>query len=190
MHDTQNKFSGRTIGLHWIIAVGMITMLIIGLIMHNMADTTSLKWDLYHIHKSLGVVIFPFAVYRIFWRIRNGFPQSVGNYTAWKHILAKVIHYILIIGTVLMPISGMMMSGAGGFGIPLFFFEIVPSNFVDNKAIAYNATLVESGYFIHEIGSKLIITGVLLHIAGAVKHHVIDKDGTIWRMLGRSLDDT
>ena len=185
-HDTYEKFSLLTVRLHWLIAISIIVMLTIGVIMTKM-DNSPFKFQLYGIHKSLGALILPFALWRIVWRMRNGFPQPVGGHAGWEHRLAKVIHYVLIIGTVLMPISGMVMSAAGGNGISIFGLDLIASNYVDGKAEPINEMAAGIGHFLHEIGGKMLLVGVVLHVAGALKHHIIDKDGTLVRMLGRRL---
>lgn len=182
--DTKEKLSGMTITLHWVMAITMISLLAVGIIMHEM-DNSAFKFDLYHVHKSFGVVLFPIAIWRIVWRYKNGFPEPVGHYSNLEHILAKLMHYVLLIGTVLMPMSGMMMSGAGGHGIPVFFFELVSSNYVDGAAVAFNSGAAKLGKEIHEIAANLLLLAIALHVVGAIKHHLIDKDATIKRMLGK-----
>ena len=186
MNDTKEKFSIRTISLHWIVALGVLTALGLGLYVEDMKDSDFKFW-LYGIHKSIGVLVFPFALYRIFWRTKNGFPIPVGVYSKIEHILAKIVHYVLIIATILLPISGMMMSGLGGYGIPLFGLELVAPNFVDGKAIALNGTLAGIGHEIHEYAGDALLVALGLHFLGALKHHIIDKDGTLRRMLGKSV---
>lgn len=87
-----------------------------------------------------------------------------------------------------MPISGMMMSGFGGHGIFIFGFELVAMNPVPanpNEVIATNAQLAGIGHEMHGFIGEVLIFAIVLHVVGAVKHHVIDKDNTLRRMLGR-----
>ena len=74
-----------------------------------------------------------------------------------------------------------MMSVGAGFGLSVFGFEV----FARGEKIEL---LNQVGHIIHGVGGKLLIAFVLLHIAGAVKHQLIEKDGTISRMLGRKID--
>lgn len=186
--DTYHKLSKQTLFLHWVVAIGMIGLLAVGI---YMAETKS--YFLYDWHKSFGVLILFFVVWRILWRMKNGWLQPVSEYSAAEVTLSKVVHWVLIIGTLMMPISGMMMSGLGGHGIPLFGLEILSENPDPNnpgKVLAINETLAGAGKAMHGLGGNLIIGAIVLHIAGALKHHFVDKDGTLKRMKGADLSKT
>jgi cytochrome b561 len=182
MRDAPEKFSRLTIALHWLVGLTIIAMVAVGLYM-----TDNDAYNLYPIHKSTGILLFTVVLIRVIWRVINGWPTPVSRYQAWEHNLAKVVHWVLIIGTVLMPISGMMMSGAGGHGLNIYGLELLavnhdPAN--PGDVIALNGGAAELGHETHEIVGKIMIGAILLHIAGALKHHFIDKDGTLRRMLG------
>jgi cytochrome b561 len=86
-----------------------------------------------------------------------------------------------------MPISGFMLTAMGGHGVPFFGGELIarnpdPAN--PQEVVALNATLAEVGHALHGWGGYLIIGAVVLHVVGALKHHLIDRDGTLRRMLG------
>jgi len=179
--DTQTKLSKQTVFLHWTVAIGLIVLLLSGIIM----DEFDL-YSLYDWHKSFGVAILAFVVWRILWRMREGWPQH--NYSLIEIKLAKIIHWTLIAGTVLMPISGVMMSGFGGYGVPLFGWELIarnpdPAN--PSEVLPISEFLSEVGDELHDLGKSIILFALALHILGALKHHVIDKDNTLKRMLGK-----
>lgn len=183
--DTQAQLSKQTVFLHWIVAIGVIALLAVGQYMHSFK-----VYELYPIHKSFGVLIVFFVLWRIYWRTKNGWLQPVRQYKPAEITLAKIVHWLLIIGTILMPVSGMMMSGMGGHGIPLFGLELLPRNpdpMDPSKVIPLNETLAGIGKAMHGLGGKLMMAAVLLHIAGALKHHLIDKDFTLKRMLGKEV---
>jgi cytochrome b561 len=139
---------------------------------------------LYPLHKSVGVIVFIFAMLRIFIRIKEGWPQAIGNAPTAQLFMAKLVHWGLITLTALYPASGMMMSGGGGHGISVFGFEILASNYdeVTHKAVALNETIASIGHTLHEALMGVLIFLIVVHVAGAVKHHIIDKDETITRM--------
>lgn len=167
--------------LHWLVAIFMIGLLAVGTYMEKNG-----VYDLYPIHKSMGVIAFVFILVRVVWRMKKGWPTPVSVYHKHEQMLSKIVHWVLIIGTLLMPISGMMMSGFGGHGISVFGLEIVPS--IDKtQTSALNINLAQLGHNIHGILGKVLILAVILHIAGAWKHHLIDKDNTLRRMLGLKL---
>lgn len=177
MRDTHEKFTWPTVGLHWIIAIAMIAMLVYGLYLEEMPRSPE-KGELISLHKSFGVMIFVFAIARVYWRFLNKFPRPISDLTNWQEILAKVTHWVLIIGTLLMPISGVIMSIGGGHPVGIFGLELIAGTGEKNE------TLSEIGKAGHGLGGKLLILFVLFHFIGAIKHQFFDKDGTISRMFG------
>lgn len=183
--DTHSKLSPNTLALHWIVAIMMIALLTTGLYMETTETLALYPW-----HKSFGVLIILFVVLRVLWRIKNGWLSPVSNYTKVEKILSKVVHYLLIIGTVLMPLSGFMMSAMGGHGVAFFGIELFarnPDPINPREVIALNAGIAKFAHTLHGLGGNILIAGVVLHIAGAFKHHVMDKDGTLRRMLGAEI---
>ncbi|WDE05857.1 cytochrome b [Thalassomonas viridans] len=173
------KLSPTTKVFHMLVAFGMISIFALGI---YMAETET--FSLYPLHKSLGVLILGFALLRAMVRLREGWPKPLGQATKPQLLAAKAVHWGLIISTLLFPISGMMMSGAGGHGVFLFGLEVIAHNAdpVSGKAIPLNENLAAIGHEIHELLVPVLISLLVLHIAGAIKHHVIDKDATLTRM--------
>lgn len=183
MRDTKEKLSTLTIALHWIVGLTVITLAIIGVYMSE-----NEAFELYPIHKSIGVLIFAVIIARVYWRFVNGWLEPASDYKAIEHNLAKIVHWVLIIAIIVMPISGFIMSGAGGFGVPLFGLEIVAAQFdpITQEAIPHNAQLAGFMAEVHKIAGWTMIVAITLHFAGAMKHHFIDKDSTLRRMLGKN----
>lgn len=180
--DQLFRFSRITVGLHWIIAITMMALLGVGLYM-----VENEVWHLYHLHKSIGILIFPVVLLRVLWRLKTGWPVALTAQVKWQQTIAQVAHYILLIITVLMPISGMIFSAASGHGFGIFSWEIWPSNpslskpgEVDVRSVFWS----ELGHDGHELLGNLLLLVLLLHVLGALKHHLIDKDGVLKRMLG------
>ncbi len=173
--DSKQQLSLPTIILHWLIAVVFIYLLITEMSQPNL-------------HKSLGSIVLIFVLIRIIWRLQNGWLQPVCRYKKREHQLAKATHWILIIGTLLLPITGLFISIAGGHGLSIFGLNVVAEN-IDpintHNRLALNQSLANVGNFSHKILANIMVITVLLHIAGALKHHFIDRDKTLSRMLGK-----
>lgn len=183
MKDTQEKLSHTTIALHWLVGLGIIGLIAVGIYMEQ-----TKTFSLYPLHKSMGIIILGFIVARIIWRMINGWPKPVGEAQSWENTLGTVIHWVLIIGTLLFPVSGMMMSGAGGHGLAVFGLELLPANIVDGEFVPLNGELAGMAHNVHGILGNVMIIAVILHVAGALKHHFIKHDRTLVRMLGKSTD--
>ena len=183
MKETKDKLSSMAIHLHWIVAVTIITLMSVGIYMSE-----NEAFALYGVHKSVGVLIFLFIMIRVVWRLKQGWPEPVRQYEPMEQALSKVVHYVLLIGTVLMPISGFIMSAAGGYGVSVFGLELFaanPSPVNPGEMVPLNAGAAETGHVLHSLVGYVMLVAIFLHIAGALKHHLIDKDRTLHRMLGR-----
>lgn len=166
---------------HWTVALLMIGLLGAGLYMEQ-----NNVYSLYPIHKSLGILALLIILPRVVNRMIKGWPEPVDNSDYAKHeiMLSKVIHWVLIIGTVLMPISGMMMSGAGGHGLDVFGLQLLAENTnAAGQAVPLNEQAASIGHQIHGLLGKILIACIALHVIGAFKHHLIDKDDTLKRMI-------
>ena len=185
MPDTKNQLSFISISLHWLIAIGIIVMLAVGIYME---ETEALA--LYPIHKSIGVILLIFILFRVYWRIKNGWLQALSDYDPKEIRIAHIVQTLLLIGTVMMPLSGVMMSGGGGYGVHVFGVELIAKNPDPNnteKVIAINPNAANIGHIVHGFGGNILIFAILLHILGAVKQKILYKDGAWARITGKKV---
>lgn len=185
MSSSMSRLSRVTIGFHWVVAIAMISLVAAGFIMKYLE-----VWFLYPIHKSIGVLALLVVVPRVLWRLKEGWPSPASSYQRHEQLLSKCVHWILIVATVAMPLSGMLLSAASGHGFGVFQVPIFPANHSpENPAevVALSETGYAIGAVIHQWLGIILAASVVLHIVGALKHHVVDKDGTLRRMLGRSI---
>lgn len=173
----------RTLLLHWSVAVIMIAMITVGLYMSN-TDA----YALYPIHKSIGILALVLIALRVIWRIKDGWLPPVRALKKIEYGMARTVHWLLLIATLLMPLSGMLMSGAGGRGLAVFGFELMATNpdpANTGKVIALNPFLASTAHEVHELVGFALIGLIALHIFAALKHHFFDKDRTLLRMFGK-----
>jgi cytochrome b561 len=179
---SQNTLSRPEIALHWIVGLGMIAVVAVGLYMTRAQD-----YALYGMHKSAGIALFAIIVLRVVLRLFKGFPTPVSKGARWEHGLAHVIHWVLLLATIAMPLSGMFDSYGAGRGLNLFGLELIAANIGENgRPEAISAALSTLGESVHGMGANILIAAIVLHIAGAFKHHIIDRDDTLRRMAGRA----
>lgn len=166
--------------LHWSVAIFMLGMLPLGIIMKYT------EWyALYPLHKSLGVLGLLIILPRVIWRLKEGWPAPVNTRVMWEQRLAKAAHWLLLLGTLLMPITGLMLSGGGGHGVDIFGLPLIPANHSlinPDEAIPDNQTVASLGYALHQWLGFAMVALVVLHIVGALKHHLVYKDDTLKRM--------
>ena len=165
---------------HWIIALGMIVMLAFGLYLEEFVPRGPEKGFLIGKHKALGVMILLFGVWRVGYRLVRGFLEDAAPMPKWQSITAKLVHWVLLISVIAMPMSGILGSYFGGRDVDVFGL------FTTASAGEPVKTTSEMFMGMHGVFAKLTLVSLVLHILGALKHHVVDKDSTLKRMLGRA----
>lgn len=171
-----NNLSKPTILLHWLTGLTFILVLCLGLYMAELPKGPD-KWEIMAVHKSLGAILFVIAIARLAWRFKEGSITSLAQVSRIQSIAATAVHHLLLLATISMPLSGILMSIGGGRGIDVFGLSVIAAG----EKIAWLGSI---GHNVHVYSVNVLIVLLLLHIAGAVKHQVMDKDGTISRMLG------
>ena len=157
----------------------------IGLVALGLYMSETEAYGLYLIHKSIGTILIAVILIRAIIRLRKGWPANVSKGKAWEHALARVVHWVLIVTTLVVPVSGMIDSVMIGRGLGIFGLELIADNMDANgEPIAINKSVGEFAGWLHGAFGWILIGALVLHIAGALKHHLIDRDGTLRRMLG------
>ena len=162
---------------HWSIALLILGLLAVGFYMVGM-EPAPFKYKIYGWHKALGITVIALAVLRIIWTLRTQKPKPLSTHKNWEKGLSKTIHIVLYLAMIGMPMSGWIMSSAGGYPVSFFGLFEVPSIVEKNKELGALANQI------HEILGYVLIVCAGLHVVGALKHHVIDKDETLRRMGG------
>jgi cytochrome b561 len=175
LKNTTTSYGSMSKGLHWIMAVLIIGLLIVGIVMNRM-DPSPDKWELYGLHKAFGVIAFTLILIRIAWKSVNPDPELPLTTPKWQQYASKINILSLYALMVLMPFSGMGMSLLGGH--PINFFGLFTIEALSEKnpigGIAHEA---------HWILGYIMIGLLILHVAAALQHHFIHKDNVLRRML-------
>ena len=171
----KTRYDNVHITLHWVIALLIVFNFALGL---YMADLPLSPHKLQRIswHKWAGVTIFLLVALRLFWRATHEVPPPVAGMPRWQHIASVATHHTLYLLMVAAPVSGWLMSSAYGF--QTVWFGLVPLPDLLDKSKEVADVLKE----VHEMLNWGMAMLVLLHLAAAVKHHFIDKDGLLFRM--------
>lgn len=174
--NTERRYGGIAKSLHWLIAVLVLALTGVGLYMVRM-DLSPAMFTLFFWHKAVGITVLILAVLRIGWRLYNRPPQPVPSHQPWEKAMAKIIHYFFYIALIWMPLSGWVMSSAKDFSVSFYGWFTLPDLVAPNESVANIAGLV------HSLFAYMLIAAIILHIAGSLKHHIVDKDSTLRRML-------
>jgi cytochrome b561 len=174
-HAANERFSRPLIALHWIIGLAIIAMLAIGLYMVGLPRGLEFKASLINFHKSLGMTIFLLVLIRIVVRLVYGRPP-LPPMRPWQRAAASATQGLLYVAMVVMPLTGYLGSSFNKYGTR-FWGILLPKWGWDDKGM-------RALFFgIHEVCAWILIALIALHIAGALKHQLIDKDGLLRRML-------
>jgi cytochrome b561 len=175
------RYTGVAIALHWLIALAIFGAFGVGLYMVDLPFSPA-KLKIYSWHKWAGVTIFALVVLRCIWRLTHATPALPDSTPAWQRHVANVTHVLLYVLIFIIPISGWLMSSAKGFQTVYFGVLPLPDLLDKNKELGDTLATV------HQYLNFTMIAIVLLHAGAALKHHFIDKDDILRRMLpgGRS----
>ena len=173
LKNTQEAFGYIAILLHWIMAILIIALLILGLYMTSLPVGLQ-KLKLYGWHKELGVLALALVMLRILWRMSNITPALL--LPKWEVIAARMTHLTFYFLMISLPLTGWMMSSAAG--LPVSFFGL----FVLPDLVSPNENLRMILQVSHEWLGYAMIAFICLHVAAALKHHFINKDDILRRM--------
>ena len=185
LHNTPQSFGAVTRSLHWLTALLILTAIPLGVIANDMAYDTSAalaqKAQLFSLHKTIGIAAFLVAALRILWAFTQIRPAPLHPERRAETTLAAAIHWVLYLSMLMVPLSGWVHHAAtAGFAPILWTFG------QDLPLVPKSESLASLAASLHWVFTKLLIASILLHIAGALKHHLIDKDATLRRMLSRT----
>ncbi len=176
--NSDNCFGLVSVSLHWLMALLMIGLFILGWYMMDLSYTDSDYNLAYMVHKSLGILVFELAIVQIGWRLYVNHPAPLRSHKSWEVLAARVVHIILFSMIVLIAFSGYAISSAEGDAVSFFNLYAIPGIL---PAYENLEDLAGEIHFYLAYGTACL---VLLHMAAALKHQFIDKDGTLSRMLG------
>jgi cytochrome b561 len=160
---------------HWLLAVAIIGSLAVGLYMTGLSmSPTRLK--LYNWHKWAGVMILLLSAARLLWRLTHK-PPADPPMPAWQQRAAHGAHRALYVLFFAVPLAGWAYSSAAGFPVVLFGVLPLPD------WVPVNRDLSEAIKPLHKWLAYALGAVVVLHVAAALKHQFVDRDGLLQRML-------
>ncbi|MCL4469855.1 MAG: cytochrome b [Gammaproteobacteria bacterium] len=170
------RYTRTAVALHWLAAILIFAAFPLGLIMSDL-PLSPLKLKLISYHKWLGVSVFLLAAARLAWRATHTPPPLPDVMPAWQRRAASGLHFLLYLLLFAIPLSGWLMSSAKGF--QTVYFGVLPLPDLIGKDKALGDALQE----VHEMLNYGLLALVSAHVAAALKHQFIDRDGILARML-------
>lgn len=177
LSNSTTTYGSVTKSFHWLIAALIITMIPLGIYANGLADADPLKPTLFSLHKTVGLFIFFVALARILWAVTQPKPAHLHPDRKAETFLATLVHWLLYASLVLVPLSGWVHHAATTGFAPVWwpFGQGLPG-------VPISDTVAHTAASLHIIFERVLAASILLHVAGALKHHFIDKDDTLSRM--------
>ncbi len=196
MKQTPTRYTKTAIVLHWLIAIFIALMFVLGWYMaelpkeapkqmaYDLFDLGIYTWQVaeevsprtfyFNLHKSLGLTVLALIVFRILWRITHTPPAALSSYKAIEKKVATATHHSLYLLMLAVPVTGLTMAINSKYGVKWFEIDVIAG--LDNKPVRdfFECT--------HEFVGIVLLVLIGIHLLGALKHKFIDKDDTMSRM--------
>jgi cytochrome b561 len=179
IRNTIKRYGAAAILLHWLIALLIIAEFAMGLYMTGLNYYNNMYNILPHLHESIGVVLAALILLRIIWAVVNPRPATGSGVAHWEHLVSRAVHLAMHGLMVAVVCLGYLWSTAEGDSVPVFNWFELPAFF------SRIASQEDRFAFWHYWLAWTIISLAAFHAIGALKHHFVDRDETLKRMLGR-----
>lgn len=175
MNSQPARFDPVALTLHWVVALAVIALLIVGPLMADGDWAPEVRGQLYMMHKSTGFLVLLLVLFRLVWRHLHRPPSlDLPSMPRWQIMAAKIVHQGLYVFLFLTPLAGWAMSSLHS-GINFYGLFQVPN--LPTPA-DWGPALAES----HEAFATIIAILLVVHIGATFKHHFIDRDEVLLRM--------
>ena len=174
---SSERYSRTAIGLHWLIALLIVCGFYLGWIMTDIPGFTPTKLKYFSWHKWIGVTVFALAVVRVLWRATHKAPSMPRRIPAWQKGVAHLTHFLLYALMLVIPASGYLYSSAAG--IQVVYLGLIPLPTIIGPDNALKVTLK----MVHIYLNYTLLVLVVMHVLAALKHHFVDRDGLLARMI-------
>jgi cytochrome b561 len=171
------RYTTIAILFHWLIALMIIGSFTMGLVMTDMPGISPTKLKYYSWHKWAGVTILGLATLRLLWRLSHPAPAYPAIMPGWQKTSADLLHGLLYVFMFAVPLSGYFYTLSAGY--PVVYFGLFELPLLIDKSDELKPVLKSLHYWLN-MG---LAASVALHVAAALKHHFIDRDGILKRML-------
>ncbi len=169
------RYTTPAIGLHWLMALGLISSFALGVYMHELPFSPR-KLELYSWHKWAGVTLFLLVLVRLAWLASHRPPALPASMSPLMQRAAHLAHVGLYLLMLAIPASGWLMSSAKGFTTVWFGVLPLPDLVGKDKELGH---LLEE---VHETLNFTMLALVIAHVGAALKHHIFDHDDVLTRM--------
>lgn len=174
--NTSSSYGSVAKFLHWTMFLILSGLVALGFYMHGLPNTPG-KFELYGLHKSIGIVILLLVFLRLVWRAKNKVPELPADGGKMEKAGAHGVHILLYLIMFALPLSGWIGSSYSGFEVSVFGLFTMP------ELVGSDRQMSDILHEAHEILVFALIGVVALHVAAALFHHFVRKDDILKRMM-------
>jgi len=184
--SVQERYSTVAITLHWLIALGIIANIALGLYFADLPRSDPDKFPLTQTHKSIGLTVLVLSVIRVVWRLMHPAPPLPASMSPAMRFAAHATHFLLYVLIIVIPLSGWLMVSASPLGLPTMYFGWFAwpelPYFPDLPRAAKKIWVQEfSATHVFLAWSAIVL--VTIHVLAAIYHQFIRRDIVLGRML-------
>lgn len=179
MNKPVQRYTRTAVVLHWLIAFGITALLVMGFLMMGPDPAINVGVPIVPPHKLLGITVLWLVIVRVLWRGTHRPPEDTAPYARWERSLAHAVHLLLYVMMLAMPLSGWIMSSAQPQPHPIDFFGLFQWPLLP---IAGRSEIGQAAAFVHNNGAWVLLGLLALHIAGTLKHVLLDRNNILTRM--------
>ena len=182
MND-ETRYGVVAVTLHWLIAVAVIGLYVVGSIMEDMKPSLQ-QFELYQLHKSFGISVLLLTAIRLVWRIANPQPGLPPGMPGWQRLAAKATHWGFYALLLAAPLAGWAMVSASSLNIPTVIFGLFTLPHIEIIAASPDKQALE-GLFtnLHELAADGLLVLFIAHVGAALYHHIKLRDSVLLKML-------
>ena len=178
------RYSTVAIILHWMIAFGILVLIAMGLIMDHLHLDPMRVFQLYQLHKSIGITVLLLVIIRIGWRLLHRAPPLPDTMPVTEKKLAHLAHLALYVLQIILPLSGWATVSVSVFAIPTVLFSVVPWPDLPVLPTLENKAPVEDALkTVHHWLAWGLLALITAHVAAALRHRFILHDSVLAQML-------
>ncbi len=178
--NTGDSYGAIAVALHWTMATAVVGLFALGLWMTGLTYYDAWYKTAPEIHKGIGVLLFLALIARLAWRVASPPPQSLPTLSPLERRTSGLVHGLLYVLLIAVMLAGYLISTADGRPVEVFGLLAVPATLTGLPGQADRAGDV------HLALAVATVALASLHALAALKHHFLDRDRTLLRMLGRS----
>ncbi|MDR3532879.1 MAG: cytochrome b [Rhodopila sp.] len=177
------RYNTVSLVLHWVIALGILALICIGLTMTHLGLAPMRKFQLYQLHKSIGITVLLAVFLRIVWRLTHR-PPPLPAMPLIEKAAAEGTHWLLYVLMLVMPLTGWALVSVSPFNLPTVLYGLIPWPHLPVFPELTNKVQVEAVMkIIHGKLGWFLTALIALHAGAALRHQFILRDGILLRML-------